>query len=328
MSPTQRRRFLIAAGSTLAGSLVGARPARAAELVRIGFVSPVAQGARDEALMTGLREHGYVEGRNVHVEMRFADGQPERLPGLVGELVAQDVDVLVVGATIGARAAKRATTTIPIVFAGSSDPVAGGIVSSLRRPGGNITGISLAYGDGFAGKWIELLHDAVPGLSRAAVLWSSSNKAASRFVNELRLAAGKLGIALEVHHAKDLPELDAALAAIRSGDAQGLVVTPSPFAASQRRGLVAFAAQQRLPAIYFFASFANAGGLMTYGPDIADAYRRAAFLVDKILKGAKPGDLPVDRASKFELIVNLKAANAIGLTIPPAFLLRADRVIE
>jgi len=328
VSPIERRRFLLTAGATLVGPLVGAGPARASTLYTIGFVSPVAQGARDEALMKGLREHGYVEGRNVHVEMRFADGKPERLPDLVGELVAQKVDVLVVGATIGARAAKRATTTIPIVFAGSSDPVAGGIVTNLRHPGGNITGISLAYGDGFAGKWIELLNDAVPGLARAAVLWSSSNKAASRFVNELRLAARKLGIALDVHHAKDRPQLDTALSAIGSSDVQGLVVTPSPFAASQRRRLVAFAAQQRLPAIYFFASFANAGGLMTYGPDIADAYRRAAFLIDKVLKGAKPGDLPVERASKFELIVNLKAAQTIGLTIPPAFLLRADRVIE
>lgn len=323
-----RRRFLIAAGVTLVGPLRGVGSTQAAALYRIGFVSPVAPGARDEALLKGLREHGYVEGRNVHVEMRFADGHPERLQGLVQELVDQKVEVLVVGATIGARAAKRATSTIPVVFAGSSDPVAGGIVTNLRRPGGNITGISLAFGGRFAGKWLELLKDAVPDLSHAAVLWSSSNAAATRFVNELKTAARALQVQLDVHHANDRRELDHAFAAIRAGDTGGLIVAPSPFAASQRRTIVRFATRERLPAMYFFASFADAGGLMSYGPDIPDAYRRAAFLVDKILKGTKPGDLPVAQANKFELTVNMKAAKTIGLTIPHAFLLRADRVIE
>ncbi len=270
---------------------------------------------------------GYVDGQNIHVELRFAEGRPERLPGLVDELVRLKVDVLVVGATIGARAARSATTIIPIVFAGSSDPVAGGIVTNLARPEGNITGFSLAYGDGFAGKWLELLNEAAPGVSQFAALWSSSNAAARRFVQELEGAARRLNVGLDVHHAAKPPELDAALAAIGGSGAQALIVTPSPFSVANQDKLVQFAATKRLPAMYFVEDFADAGGLMSYGPSIVDVYRRAATYVDKILKGAKPGDLPVEQPTKFELIVNLKTANALGLRIPQTILLRADRVI-
>ncbi len=327
MGEVARRRFLLAVSTLLAAPLAPAL--RSADRVyRIGFLSPVTSGPRDEAFRRGLRELGYMEGRDVTVEMRFAEGRPERLPGLVQELIDLKVDVLVVGATIGARAAKDATTTIPIVFAGSSDPVAGGIVTNLQRPGGNITGFSLAYGDGFAGKWLELLKEAVPDLSDAAVLWSSSNSAAARFVKELQVAAAALRVRLVVHHASNLAELDEALAAIGGSGVRGLVVTPSPFAATQHGRLVQFTANRKLPAIYFFETFANAGGLMSYGPSIADAYRRAASHVDKILKGAQPGDLPVEQPTKYELIVNLKTAGALGLKIPQAILLRADRVIR
>lgn len=322
-----RRRLLVAGGALLLAPLL-ARAQGAQKVYRIGFLSPTAPGLRDQAFLRGMRELGYVEGRNVHIEMRFAEGRPERLPGLAEELIGLKPDVLAVGSTIGARAVKKATTTIPIVFAGSSDPVAGGLVPNLAHPGGNITGFSLAYGDGFAGKWMELLKEVAPEVSHVAALWSSSNAAAARFVKELQTAARKLDVALDVHLARNLPELDVALAAIGRSRAQGLIVVPSPFAATQRRKLVQFAAGERLPAVYFFEKFANAGGLMSYGPDFADVYRRAASHVDRILKGAKPGDLPVENPTKFDLVVNLKTAKALGITIPQSILLRADRVIE
>lgn len=295
---------------------------------RIGFVSPTAPGPRSEAFLQGLREFGYIDGRNARVDMRFAEGQPERLPGLVDELIGLKVDILVVGATIGARAAKKATSTIPIVFAGSSDPVAGGIVSNLSRPGGNITGFSLAFGDGFAGKWLELLKAAAPQVSHVAALWSSSNAAATGYVEDLKVAARASKVKLDAHHAAHAAELDEALAAIGGSSARGLVVMPTPFAFATRDKLVRFAADRRLPAMYFAEDFTDAGGLLSYGPSISDSYRRAAAHVDKILKGAKPGDLPVEQPTKFELAINLKTAKAMGLVIPRSLLLRADQVLQ
>lgn len=326
-----RRELLRALAAVALGNVTDrahSQPAGPAPRRRIGFVSPTAPGARDEAFQRGLLELGYAKNRDVIVEERFADGRPERIPGLVEELVGLKVDVLVVGATIGARAAKRATTAIPIVFAGSSDPVAGGIVSNLARPGGNITGVSLAYGDGFAGKWLELLKEAAPHVTHFAVLWSSSNPAATRFVGELRSAAEKTKAGIEVHHAANATELDHALASIGAGSARGLIVAPSPFVASRVASVVQFSERHRTPAMFFEARFPEAGGLMSYGPDIADSYRRAAAYVDRILKGAKPGDLPVEQPTRFELVVNRRAAQALGLRLPQSILLRADRVIE
>lgn len=327
MGQAGRRKFLVAGGALLVAPLA-AEAQRAERIYRIGFVSPTSLGARNVAFLHGLRKLGYVEGQNVSIEMRFAEGQPERLSGLVDDLIRLKVDVLVVGATIGARAAKNATTTIPVVFAGSSDPVAGGIVANLARPGGNITGISLAYGDGFAGKWLELLKEAAPNFSHFSALWSSSNAAAAKFVKELQVAARVLNARLDVHQATNLPELDDALAAIGRSGTRGLIVTPSPFAATQRDKLVKFAASTGSPAMYFADDFADAGGLMSYGPSIDDAYRRAAAYVDKILKGAKPGDLAVEQPTRFELTINLRTARALGLKIPQSVLLRADRIIE
>jgi putative tryptophan/tyrosine transport system substrate-binding protein len=322
-----RRRFLVAGGALLAVQLA-ARPQPAPRVHRIGFLSPITPGPRNDAFVQGLRELGYVEGRNVTIAMRFADGRPERLPALVDELLGLKIDVLVVGSTIGARAAMRATSTIPIVFAGASDPVAGGVVTSLARPQGNITGLSLAYGDGFAGKWLELLKEAVPGVAHVAAVWSPSNAAAERFVMELRMAARSSKARLDAHQAANLQELDAALAAIGAGPARGLIATPSPLLAAHRDRLVAFAATRGLPAIYFSEEFADAGGLMSYGPSIADSYRRAAGHVDRILKGARPGDLPVEQPTRFELVVNLNTARALGLRLPQSLLLRADRIVE
>jgi putative tryptophan/tyrosine transport system substrate-binding protein len=322
-----RRTFLVAASAILVAQ-AAAQARLAPRAHRIGFLSPVTPGPRNDAFVQGLRELGYVDGRNVTIEMRFADGRPERLPALVNELLGLKVDVLVVGSTIGARAAMQATSTIPIVFAGASDPVAGGVVVNLARPQGNVTGLSLAYGDGFAGKWLELLKEAVPGVSHYAAVWSPSNSAAERFVMELRAAARSLNARLDVHQAANREALDAALAAIGGGPARGLIATPSPFLATHRDRLVAFAAARGLPAIYFSEEFADAGGLMSYGPSITDSYRRAAGYVDKILKGAKPVDLPVEQPTRFELVVNLNTARALGLKLPQSFLLRADRVIE
>ena len=301
---------------------------RSQRVYRIGFVSPTAPGPRNDAFLQGLRDLGYVPGHNIFVEQRFAGGQPERLQVLIEEIVRLNIDVLVVGSTIGAAAAKRVTTTIPVVFAGSSDPVAGGIVKNLARPEGNVTGLSLAYGDGFAGKWLELLKDAVPNVSRLAVLWSSSNPAARGFVKELEAAAQSSGVTLDLHLARNLSELDEALAAITSGSAGGLIVTPSPFAATHQSKLTQFAASRRMPAMYFVDDFVEAGGLMSDGPSIAESYRRSAPYVDKILKGAKPGDLPVEQATRFHLTINLKTAQALGLKIPQSLRLRADRIVE
>jgi putative ABC transport system substrate-binding protein len=310
MGQVGRRKFLVAGGGLLVAPLV-AEAQRAEKVYRIGFVSPTSPGAGNVAFVHGLRDLSYREGQDISVELRFAEGQPERIPGLLDELIRLKVDVLVVGATIGASAAKKATT-IPIVFAGSSDPVAAGIVATLARPGGNITGISLAYGDGFAGKWLELLKEAAPDVSRFAALWSSSNAAAAKFVKELQVAARVLNARLDVHQAANLPELGDALAAIGRTGARGLIVTPSPFAATQRDRLVRFAASAGLPAMYFADDFADAGGLMSYGPSIDDAYRRAAAYVDKILKGEKPGDLAVEQPRRFELTINLRTARALA----------------
>lgn len=329
MLPSARRRRLVVAIST--GVLLHgvARSQRAAAVLpRIGFVSPVEPGRRDQAFVAGLQESGYTPGRNVVLELRFAHGKAEAWPALIDELLRAQVDVLVVGSTLGARAAKNATTQVPIVFAGASDPVAGGIVADLARPEGNVTGFSLGVGDQFAGKWLELLKEVVPGMTRAAVLWSSSNAAAARFVERVREAAKSLRVDLATQQAADARELDAALARIAAGKPQGLVVTPSPFAVSQRERLVGFARAQRLPAAYFAEEFADAGGLLSYGPSYADTYRRAAAYAARILEGAQPRDLPVQQPTRFDLVLNLATARALAIKLPQSLLLRAERIIE
>ena len=327
MNKLRRRIILTGAGLLLSSPLLASdwggknRP-------RVGFLSPVSPGKRDEAFVNGMRALGWIPGDTVDIDLRFAKGEPDRLSGLVDELVALKPDVLVTGSTIGARAAIRANVSVPIVFAGSSDPVAGGLVKNLRRPGGNITGFSLAYGDGFAGKWVQLLKETVPELRHAALIWSSSNPAARRFVEEVKKAAAILMVQLDVYLAKERAELDIALSSVEKSNARGLIVAPSPFAVSQRNLFVAFCKRNKLPAIYFSESFPNAGGLMSFGPDIPDVYRRAAAHVNRILKGADPGVLPVERPTKFDLVVNMTSAKEIDVTVPVSLLLRASRVIE
>jgi putative ABC transport system substrate-binding protein len=322
------RRHFVLAGCALVGVPFRAIAQRANRIPLIGFVLPTSSGPRFHAFIEGMRDLGYADGRNVRIEARFADGRPERLVSLVAELVRLDIDVLVVGATIGARAAKEVTTSIPVVFAGSSDPIAGGIVSNLARPGGNVTGISLAYGDAFSGKWLELLHESIPDIRHFAVLWSSSNPAAAGFVRELHATARRLDVRLDVHHAADDSGLAVALDAIGTSKADGLIVTPSPFAATSQGKLVEFAVNRRLPAMYFAEDFVDAGGLMSYGPSIVDTYRRAASYVDRILRGAKPGDLPVEQPTRFELTINRGTARVLGIDMPKSILLRAGRIIE
>jgi len=312
----------------LAGS-VAAQAQQAARVYRIGFVSPTSPGPTIHAFRQALRELGYVEGQNVIVETRFAEGRAERLPELVAEVIRLKVDVLVVGSSLGALAAKRATTAVPIVFAGIIDPVAPGIVASLARPGGNITGTTFGIGgSGFAGKWVELLKEAAPGVSRVAVLQNSVSPTSAPLVREMQAAARILNVKLDVLDAGNLTQLNKAFAAIGTSGARGVIVSNDPFFHANRAKLVQFAASKRLPTVYFTKDFVDAGGLMAYGSSLADSYRRAATYVDKILKGAKPADLPIDQPTRFELVINLKTARALRLTIPQPLLARADEVIE
>ena len=312
-----------------AGTLeVQAQPA--GKLHRIGVVSPLSGSPEPptvRALRQGLVELGYVEGKNLVLETRYAEGRAEQLPALFTELIGQKVDVLVTGSNAGALAAKKATATIPIVFAGVMD--AAPFVASLARPGGNMTGATFGVsGAGIAGKWLELLKEAAPGVSRVAVLTNAANPQSVNLVREIHAAAQMLKVGIDQFDAGNDATLDKALAAIGASRAQGLVVPIDPLFAAHRAKIVRFAAEKRLPAMYFFNLFPEAGGLMSYGGNLEESWRKAASYVDRILKGAKPADLPVDQATKFELVVNLKAAKALGLTLPPSLLLRTDRVIE
>ena len=328
MPAVARRRRICAAAAALAVLPLPAWSLRSGAVPRIGLASPVEPGRRDQAFVAGLQELGYTPGRNVELVLRFARGQAQAWPVLIDELLQARVDVLVVGSTIGARAAKAATSSVPIVFAGASDPVAGGLVADLARPEGNLTGFSIGLGDQFAGKWLELLKELAPGMAQAAVLWSPSNAAAAGFVERLREAARTLRVELVVHAAADTRELDVALARIATSPAQGLVVTPSPFAVSQRDRLVAFASERRLPAAYFAEEFVEAGGLLSYGPSYADAYRRAAAYAVRILEGARPRDLPVQQPTRFDLVLNRATARTLGIKLPQTLLVRAERVVE
>jgi putative ABC transport system substrate-binding protein len=284
---------------------------------------------REEAFGQGLRRLGYVEGKNLVIEFRYAEGKAERLSDLVAELVRLRVEVIVAGGAPAIRAAQLATRTIPIVMAGTADPLAQGFIASLARPGGNITGLSDQNAELHA-KRLELLKAAVPQSARVAVLLNPGSPYHASRLHSLTVAAPTLGVqihAVEVRREEGLDSAFAGLGAVRA-DAlividDALVITPS------RGGRIAdLAATNRLPAMYSRREFVNAGGLMSYAPDFAENYRRAATYVDKILKGANPGDLPVEQPTTFDLVVNLKAAKAIGLTIPPSVLRRADRVIE
>jgi len=283
---------------------------------------------RTEAFRQGLRELGYVEGKNIVIEWRSAEGKRDRLPSLAAELVRLKVDIIVTAGPPATRSAKKATVTIPIVFAQDGDPVASGFVASLARPGGNITGLSTLAPE-LSGKRLELLKEIVPRLSRVAVLGNSTNPANAQVLKETELAAGVFGVKLQYLDVLDPKDIETAFRAASKGRADAVLMTVSGgVVLSQRTQVVELAAKSRLPAMYIIREYVETGGLMSYGVSLIDLDRRAATYVDKILKGAKPADLPVEQPTKFEFIINLTAAKQIGLTIPPNVLVRADRVIK
>jgi ABC-type uncharacterized transport system substrate-binding protein len=305
---------------------------QAAGIPRIGYLGTnlAASPHLPEAFRQGLRDLGYVEGRNVVIEYRSAEGKLERFPTLAAELVALKVDVILATSTPAALAAKQATRTIPIVFAAVADSVASGLVTSLARPGGNVTGLSMLTSE-LVGKRLELLKQAVPGVSRVAVLWQPGDygeRTEKDILKEAEVTARALGVRLQVVEARGPQDFDSAFSDMARARAGALIVLGSTMFFTERRRLVDLAAKHRLPAVYSARDSVDAGGLMSYGANLADMFRRAATYVDRILKGAKPAELPIERPTKFELVINLKPAKALGLTIPGSVLLRADQVIE
>ena len=327
------RRDTVLALLALGVSPLAAEAQQAAKVARIGYLSPnlAASPHLRDAFLQGLRDLGYVEGRNVVIEYRDAEGKGDRLPALAAELVALKVDVILAeGGTLGPRVAMQATTTIPIVFV-AGDPVGSGLVTSLARPGGNVTGLS-SLGPEVVGKRLELLKQALPGVDRVAVLRQPTalgERVANDMLKAADVAARALGVRLQFFEATRGPdEFGRAFSDMSSARAGALTVLPSNRFSREHRRLVDLAAKNRLPAVYTSREFVDAGGLMSYGVNQPDLFRRAATYVDKILKGAKPGDLPVEQPTKFELVINLKTAKALGLAIPQSLLLRADEVIQ
>jgi putative ABC transport system substrate-binding protein len=327
-----RRAFLVAlAASVRAAPLVaGAQPA--GKLPRIGVLVPAEPASPKEpnvgAFRQALGDLGYNDGRNIVVEYRYAHGNTDLFPELAGEFVRSNVAVMVVASAAPAVAAKKATKSIPIVFIGVGDPVEIGLVTSLSHPGGNVTGLSMRLGDGFMGKLVELLKEAAPTISRVAYLRTPQVPANEQRIGEMQRATKGLGLKLVILEVRDLHELEPALRTLTQPPGGSFVVIGQPLLFPHRSGITELAARFKIPAIYSFRVFAEAGGLMSYGPDLPDLWRRAAHYTDRILKGAKPAEMPVEEPVKFELIVNVKTAKALGLTIPQSLLLRADQVIE
>jgi ABC-type uncharacterized transport system substrate-binding protein len=326
----QNRKWLGIFALTFAFGVAVAQAQQPKKIPRIGFLvatSPSAFSARIEAFRQGLRDLGYVEGKNIGIEYRYADGKLDRLPDLAAELVRLNVDIIVTAGPTDTKAAKKATNTMPIVMGFDTDPVGNGFVTSLARPGGNITGLS-SLAPELSGKQLELLKEIVPKLSLVAVLGTSTNPGKPQQLKEMELAAKAFGVKFQYLDVLGPKDIETAFRAVSKGRAEGVLVLGGPVLISHRTQVVDLAVKSRLPAIYNVAEFVEAGGLMTYSTSFTDLYRRAATYVDKILKGAKPADLPVEQPTKFELIINLKTAKQIGLTIPPNVLARADKVIK
>jgi len=297
---------------------------------RIGYLnatSASSDSARIEALRQGLRELGYIEGKNIVIEYRFAEGKLDQVPRNAAELVRLKVDVIVTGGSTDTEAAKKATTTIPIVMTQDNDPVGSGFIATLARPGGNITGLTNISSE-LGGKRLELLKEVVPKLSRVVIFGNAANPGSPQALKETEDAARAMGIKLQYLEVRKADDVESAFKAASREQSQALIILPNPVASTYRKQVVGLAVKSRLPAMYFRRDFVESGGLMSYGTYVPDLYRRAATYVEKILKGAKPADLPVEQPKKFEFIVNLKAAKQIGLTIPPNVLARADKVIK
>jgi putative ABC transport system substrate-binding protein len=325
-----RRRDLLA----VLGVATAARPftawaQHAGKIHRIGYLSPTAGlGALDKAFVQGLQELGYVEGKNIVIEYRFAEGKFERLAGLAAELVRLDVDVIVAAVTQASIAAKAATSSIPIVILAVSDPLGSGLVTSLARPEANVTGTSSMTGD-VVGKWLELLKEIVPRLSRVAVLWNPDNAIFQRqMLHSAERAGAVLGLQLRDIGARNPEEIGRTFETISKQNVDALLVMADPTFIANRALIIDFAARYRLPTIYGSPGYAEDGGLISYSPDMLGQSHRAAAYVDRILKGARPADLPVEQATRFELVINQNTAKALGLSIPLPLLGRADKVIE
>jgi putative ABC transport system substrate-binding protein len=326
-----RRAFL----GTLAGGLLAAplaveaqQPAKTPRIGVLGAGSASDTALRFEAFRQGLRERGWIEGQNVVLEYRWGDGRYDRLADLAAELVRLKVDVIFAPGTAGTVAAQNATRTIPIITATVGDPVGRGTIASLARPGGNVTGLSFSVGFEIVGKELELLKEVVPKVSRVAVLGNPGNPSYGPMLREAQVAGRSLGVQLQVLEARGPNEFDRAFAAMVKQRAGALLVFADAAYIFDRTPLAQLAAKSRLPAIYGLREHVDAGGLLAYGPNLSDLFRRAATYVDKILKGAKPADLPVEQPTKFELVINLKTAKALGLTIPQSLLQRADELIQ
>ena len=326
---TTRRAFLgILAGGLLATPLA-AEGQQAGRVYRVGFLwdSPAVWPHALDAFRQGLRDLGWVEGKNIVIEYRWVEGRFDRLPSLVEELVRLKVDLIVAPTSIYTGAAKRATSTIPIVFASHADPIGSGHVASLARPGANITGLTIIMSETMA-KSLELLKATIPGLTRVAVIWDPATPSHGPSLKAVEAAGGALGLRLQTLPVRSTTEFDSAFSAMARERAGAVLVLSTPLFMGGAKRLADLALTYKLPAMFGPREHVEAGGLLSYGPDRADLYRRAAIYVDKILKGANPAELPVQQATKFEMVINLKAAKALGLTIPQSLLLRADEVIQ
>ena len=325
-----RRTFIGSVAGSLFYAPLAADAQPAARIPRVGYLAPSlsAEASRlIEAFRQGLRELGYVEGQNIALELRSADGRVDRFPVLAAELVALKVDVIVAGATPAVLAARQATGTIPIVFPVHTDPVGAGLVTTLGRPGGNVTGLSFSSED-LIGKRMQLLKEVIPGMSRIAVLWISPNAAALVQLKAVDVAARALAVSVQVLEVPGAEGLEIAFQAATTRPSEALLVIDDPSTFLLRKRIVELAAKSRLPAMYGPREFAVDGGLMAYGANLQDMFRRAATYVAKILEGAKPADLPVEQPTKFDLVINLKTASGLGLTIPQSLVTRADEVIR
>ncbi len=327
----KRRKLVIALGAGVLTAARGTYAQQAGKMPQIGYVgnsTPALESALVEGFRQGLRERGFIEGKNVVVHYRWAEGNIDALPVIVAELIALKVDVLVTAGTPAALAAKKATATLPIVMAAVGDAVDSGIVPSLARPGGNITGLSTLYTQ-LEGKRIQILHELVPKMKRIALLSNPANPFTPLILKSTRAATDAMKLVAQLHEVSAVGEFDRVFAAIAKTRPDAMaVLADRPFLVSNRTRIVQFAAQNRLPAIYPFSEFMDDGGLVFYGPNFADMFRRSATYVDKIFKGAKPGDIPIERATRFEMFVNMKTAKALGIKIPNSILVRADKVIE
>jgi len=321
---------LIAIGVTLATCGAGVEAQQPEKVTRIGYLGAAslsANLARVEAFRQGLREVGYIEGKNIIIEYRYAEEKFDRLPALAAELIGLKVAIIVSGGSAVTRPAKEATATIPIVMTNDSDPVGDGVVTSLARPGGNITGLS-SLAPELSGKRLEILREVVPKISRVAVLWTSNDAGTRSSLKEVERAAAALKVKLQFLDVQSPKDIETAFRAARKGRAEGVLVVASAIILSQRAQFIELAAKNRLSTMYPRSEYTEDGGLMFYGVNLPDLSRRAAVYVDKILKGAKPADLPVEQPKKFDFVINLKTAKQIGLTIPPNVLARATKIIK